>query len=114
MKTCGVRRQQRHTFDTIPVSEEINYPEKKKNNLLEHQIRGWRAVSADGLHGQCSPERICFSQTPVVCNSDNSDNDDNNHNNDNNDNVWSRRVSSRVPSEPLLVSTLTKSTSASV
>ena len=33
--------------------------------LSEHQFRGWRAVSAAGLHGQGSSKRSVFSQTPV-------------------------------------------------
>ena len=34
-------------------------------DLEMHQIRGWRAVSAAGLHGQ-GYERNAFSQTPVA------------------------------------------------
>ena len=34
------------------------------NQLGKHQIRGWRAVSAAGLHGQGSPERsVLFTGT---------------------------------------------------
>ena len=36
-----------------------------KHFLSEHQIRGWRAVSAAGLQGNGSHERSVFSQTPV-------------------------------------------------
>ena len=36
-----------------------------EDNLSEHQIRGWSAVSDAELHGQGSPKKNAFSQTPV-------------------------------------------------
>ena len=37
-----------------------------EDKLSECQIRGWRAVSAAGLHGKGSPQRNVFSQTLVA------------------------------------------------
>ena len=36
-----------------------------KDRLSERQIRGWRAVSTAGLHGQGSHKRCCFRDTAV-------------------------------------------------
>ena len=42
--------------------EEIMWEDK----LWEHQIRGWRAISAAGLQGKCSHIWVFFGQTPKL------------------------------------------------
>ena len=51
----------------IPVSlKKHSFGEEspRENRLSEHQIRGWRAVSAAELHGKASPKRnVSFTDT---------------------------------------------------
>ena len=47
----------------IPVSMKKHSSREEacwEDRLSKHQIRGWIAVSADGLQGKGSPEKVCF------------------------------------------------------